>query len=140
MRSRIVVRLSRRCLPFLAGVCGFSAAALACPDDPSAILLNAQQMDAPKAFAIVEPITVSQPFAVTLGFCDESVTIDDVEVDATMPAHRHGMNYQPEITAIDARVFKADKLVFHMPGDWQLAVTARIGPDVQNYFLDISVK
>jgi hypothetical protein len=43
-----------------------------------------------------------------------------LSVDASMPEHRHGMNYTPEITRQNADSFRVDGLLFHMPGDWEL--------------------
>lgn len=45
-----------------------------------------------------------------------------VAVDARMPAHNHGMNLQPRVTAIGDGTFRADGLLLHMPGQWELYV------------------
>ncbi|MBK9705147.1 MAG: hypothetical protein IPO75_17875 [Betaproteobacteria bacterium] len=41
-------------------------------------------------------------------------------VDATMPEHRHGMNYRPTVVARGTGIYRADGLMFHMPGRWDL--------------------
>jgi len=45
---------------------------------------------------------------------------DGLTVDADMPAHRHGMNYQPRVTALGGGRFLADGLALHMQGAWRL--------------------
>ena len=69
------------------------------------------------------PIAVSRHFALDVAVCPKSGTAlpKSLTVDATMPAHRHGMNYRPTITAAGAGRFRAEGLMFHMPGAWELA-------------------
>jgi hypothetical protein len=45
-----------------------------------------------------------------------------VAVDARMPAHNHGMNLRPRVTRDGDGRFRADGLLFHMPGTWELYV------------------
>ena len=45
-----------------------------------------------------------------------------IVVDADMPAHRHGMNTKPEITAEGPDHYRIDGMVFHMAGDWVITV------------------
>jgi hypothetical protein len=40
-------------------------------------------------------------------------------VDAQMPEHRHGMNYRAKVSPQGEGRFRADGLMFHMPGRWQ---------------------
>ena len=42
------------------------------------------------------------------------------KVDASMPDHRHGMNYQPSVVRKGENAYTASGLMFHMPGRWQL--------------------
>ena len=44
-----------------------------------------------------------------------------VRVDATMPEHRHGMNYRAAVTTTGPGRFRAEGLLFHMPGRWDLS-------------------
>ena len=46
-----------------------------------------------------------------------------ISFDAPMPAHKHGMNYEPDIVMVSDYVFEVNNLLFHMPGIWQLEVT-----------------
>lgn len=43
-----------------------------------------------------------------------------LKVDALMPAHRHGMNYRATTTSTAEGRFRAQGLLFHMPGAWRL--------------------
>ena len=42
-----------------------------------------------------------------------------LQVDADMPEHRHGMNTSPEVVANNG-VFEVSGMLFHMPGYWEL--------------------
>jgi hypothetical protein len=69
-----------------------------------------------------QPIAVGKPFSVEFEVCPRSggTTIDRLQVDAWMPEHQHGMNYRPSLTGRPSTLMRADGLVFHMPGRWQL--------------------
>jgi hypothetical protein len=41
-----------------------------------------------------------------------------VKVDATMPEHRHGMNYRPSVVPIGGG-YRSEGWMFHMPGRWE---------------------
>ena len=43
-----------------------------------------------------------------------------VAIDAQMPEHRHGMNYRPAVKRTGPGRWRAEGLMFHMPGKWQL--------------------
>jgi hypothetical protein len=67
------------------------------------------------------PVTVSRHFALDIVVCPKSGAspAQSLAVDATMPAHRHGMNYRPTIAAAGAGRFRAEGLMLHMPGAWE---------------------
>lgn len=44
----------------------------------------------------------------------------DLEVDAGMPEHRHGMNVVPSIERTGEMEWRVRGMLFHMPGDWTL--------------------
>jgi len=75
------------------------------------------------------PPRVSRPWALTLTIDshEPGATIEVVDVDATMPAHRHGMNYRPRIEANGPGRWRADGLMLHMPGQWRLTIGMRVG-------------
>ncbi len=43
-----------------------------------------------------------------------------VRIDAHMPEHRHGMNYRPGVTVLRPGTYRAEGLLLHMPGRWEL--------------------
>ena len=50
-----------------------------------------------------------------------------IRIDAGMPMHGHGMNYQPEKKVlVDGGAVLAG-FAFHMPGQWRLRFTLRDG-------------
>jgi hypothetical protein len=69
-----------------------------------------------------QPVEVGTHFAVDFAVCPRASAEapSAVRVDANMPAHRHGMNYRPVVTAKSSGIFRADGLLFHMPGRWDL--------------------
>jgi hypothetical protein len=71
---------------------------------------------------VPEPVKVGTHFAVDFAVCPRAPADAPrtVRVDASMPAHRHGMNYRPVVTAKSAELFRAEGLLFHMPGLWEL--------------------
>lgn len=78
---------------------------------------NAMQTGPLSFAALPAPIPLGQPFALKLAACDAKP--DRVAVDATMPAHRHGMNYRATVTQTAPGEFRAEGLLFHMPGEWE---------------------
>ena len=63
-------------------------------------------------------IVVGQHFAIELQICPQDATL--ARVDATMPEHRHGMNYRPSLTPLGGGRWHAEGLMFHMAGRWEL--------------------
>jgi hypothetical protein len=71
---------------------------------------------------VPEKIVVGSHFVIELVVCpkaDQPIP-DNIRIDAHMPDHRHGMNYKPSIKAGDAGRYRAEGLLFHMPGRWEL--------------------
>ena len=73
-------------------------------------------------------IAVGKFFAVIVAVCarDGAPAPESVRVDASMPEHRHGMNYRPRISG-DGESWRAEGLMFHMPGRWEFLVEIRAG-------------
>lgn len=88
-------------------------------------LEGARTLEAPKHILVfrTEPakITVGRHFAVDVVVCAKAggAAADRVKIDAHMPEHRHGMNYKASIKALGDGRFRADGLMFHMPGRWE---------------------
>lgn len=74
------------------------------------------------AFRPDPAIAVASHFALDLVVCPKAgrTLPTSVAVDAWMPAHRHGMNYRPSVTATGAGRWRAEGLMLHMPGEWEL--------------------
>jgi len=68
------------------------------------------------------PLPLAEFFAVEFAACArDGNRVEPPRVDATMPEHGHGMNYRPTVTAMGKGRFRADGLLLHMPGRWQLS-------------------
>lgn len=63
------------------------------------------------------PIAVGRPFAVVVSTCPQQAAL--AAVDATMPEHRHGMNYRPSIRRLAPGRWRVEGLLWHMSGRWQ---------------------
>ena len=67
------------------------------------------------------PLPLNAPFAVEFTICAKDGSAGPPpKLDAWMPAHRHGMNYRPKLSVIGPGQYRADGLLFHMPGRWEL--------------------
>lgn len=73
------------------------------------------------------PIPLGRHFSIDFMLCprDGAALPAEVRVDATMPEHKHGMNYRPSVTARGAGAYRAEGLMFHMPGRWELVFELR---------------
>ena len=74
------------------------------------------------------PLKVGQHFAVEFAVCPAP---ESVRVDAWMPEHKHGMNYRPTITATGDGRYKAEGLMMHMAGKWELVFELRAKDSVE---------
>ncbi len=67
-------------------------------------------------------VAVGEHFAIDALVCAKgrSAAPGGLRIDATMPEHRHGMNYRATVAAKGGGRYVAEGLLFHMPGRWQL--------------------
>ncbi len=74
-------------------------------------------------------VAVGRHFAVELAVCPKGggQPPDSVRIDAQMPEHRHGMNYKADVIALPAGGYRAEGLMFHMPGRWEFIFDLRSG-------------
>jgi hypothetical protein len=78
-----------------------------------------QSRDTVLLYRTVPPrIEIGKHFAVDALVCASSPP-RALRVDAQMPAHRHGMNYRARVTPQGDGRYRAEGLLFHMPGEWQ---------------------
>jgi hypothetical protein len=68
------------------------------------------------------PVVAGEHFVVEFAVCprDGAPAPDTVRVDASMPEHRHGMNYRPVVEAKGNGRYAAEGLMFHMSGRWEM--------------------
>lgn len=66
------------------------------------------------------PITVGRPFALLVTLCPANAQL--LRVDATMPEHRHGMNYRASIQPLGEGRWRVEGLLWHMSGRWELSL------------------
>ena len=68
-----------------------------------------------------QPVPVGRHFDIDFVVCGAAVRSGAaIAVDADMPAHRHGMNYRTHVEALQTGVYRAQGLMFHMPGTWRV--------------------
>ena len=88
---------------------------------------GAQRIESPRTVVLYraspEP-RVGEHFTLDIAVCPAP---QGVRVDATMPEHRHGMNYRPTVTAQGGGRYRAEGLMFHMAGRWELVFEVRAG-------------
>jgi len=68
------------------------------------------------------PLKVGQHFALEFAVCPAP---ESVRVDASMPEHKHGMNYRPTVTGSGEGPYRAEGLMLHMAGKWELVFEVR---------------
>ena len=71
-----------------------------------------------------QPVQVGEPFVLRVSICPADAQL--LRVDATMPEHRHGMNYRPSIQALGPGEWRVEGLVWHMAGRWELKLDTRL--------------
>jgi cytochrome c peroxidase len=68
-----------------------------------------------------EEVSVAKHFKVDIAACNKAggPLPETLKVDASMPEHRHGMNYAPTVNKLGPGRWQAEGLMFHMPGKWE---------------------
>jgi hypothetical protein len=62
-------------------------------------------------------IKVGELFSLQAQVCpQDGISVTGLKVDAGMPTHKHGMNYQPRVSSTGPGNYTATGLMFHMPG------------------------
>jgi hypothetical protein len=121
--NRLNRRTAAALLCLAAGPAGTAWAA--CPP----VAADGKRLDAGKAQLAWRvagaPIANGRHFALLLQVCPADAVL--LKVDAAMPEHRHGMNYRPSLTALGGGRWRADGLMFHMAGRWELVFDAEVG-------------
>ncbi len=74
-------------------------------------------------------IAIGRHFTMEVVVCAKagSAAVEALGVDAFMPEHRHGMNYQPAAQAQGGGRYRIEGLMLHMPGRWDLYFDVQAG-------------
>ena len=87
---------------------------------------DAKKIEAPNYLVLYRtkpaPLKVGQHFALEFAVCPAP---ESVRVDASMPEHKHGMNYRPTIVGSGEGPYRAEGLMLHMAGKWELVFELR---------------
>jgi cytochrome c peroxidase len=90
--------------------------------------LEGTRLESPRFVLAYKPgaISVAQHFALDIAVCSKSsAAVESLKVDAHMPEHRHGMNYEPQVKALGPGRWRAEGLMLHMPGKWEFVFEVR---------------
>jgi hypothetical protein len=117
------MRAASWCLLWLA------PAALAC-ELPGGAVEKLQSAEHTILYRAEPALKVGEHFALEVAVCPPP---KDLRVDAWMPEHRHGMNYRPSLRPLGKGRYRAEGLMFHMPGRWEFLFEVR-GPDKTERF------
>lgn len=74
-----------------------------------------------------EVVSVGHHFVLEIALCQgrDTAPPTTLQVDVHMPAHRHGMNYRPSVRERGPGRYRAEGLMLHMPGQWELVFDLR---------------
>jgi hypothetical protein len=89
-----------------------------------------------------EKISVGKYFALELALCPSAGAQqpESLSVDARMPEHRHGMNYKAELKPLGPGRWRAEGLMFHMPGRWELMFDLRANGVTDHLSSDLTIE
>lgn len=89
-----------------------------------------------------EKIKIGQHFAIDFILCtkDGGAGPASIRVDASMPEHRHGMNYRASVTRRGLHQHRAEGLLFHMPGRWEIVFDVHSGGPVERLTHSVIVR
>ena len=84
-------------------------------------------------------IRIGEHFAVDAVVCAK-IAPSALRVDALMPAHRHGMNYRARVAPQGDGRYRAEGLLFHMPGAWQFVFDLERPGGTERLTADVTVE
>ena len=108
-----------------------TSAYAACPDVPEGFVQGYPQSGTEQSMSSEEILwvhyktdpelmPVGELFVMDIIVClGNEPWLGTLDVDASMPAHGHGMNYKPEVRSEQAGHFFAQGFLFQMPGRWR---------------------
>ena len=83
-------------------------------------------------------IVAGEMFALQLALCPAHARL--VAVDATMPDHRHGMNYAVRLQPLAAARWRAEGLLWHMSGRWELRFDVELDGEMHALRHDVQLQ
>jgi hypothetical protein len=95
-----------------------AAAALACALPPDDRRLWTSDRRYELAYRFEPALVMDRHLSVIVAACPSGAPLA-LRIDATMPEHRHGMNYRPSVRETAPGTWRADGLLLHMPGRWE---------------------
>lgn len=88
-----------------------------------------------------QEISTGNPLSVDVAICsNDDVAVERFKLDATMPAHGHGMNYVPEIEERGKNQYSANGLFLHMPGKWRFEVSFSADGKTHRFYRDVDIE
>ena len=86
------------------------------------------------------PMKAGEMFALDVVVCSKHGEARALAVDATMPEHKHGMNYKPVVKRAAAGSFAVSGIMFHMPGRWQFVFDIETSAGRERVLHDITLE
>ncbi len=121
----------------------FPVTTIACPivDTPQNTILPSDNYKI-AVTTLPADIKVGDLFAVQIDICRKDGTSfdGDVSARATMPAHKHGMNYEPEVASSKNGRYVLEGFSFHMQGRWQFEFDLAENGETTTVLLDYMQK
>ena len=126
---RGTVRVGASLAALLALLASLAATATAaCPAPPAGASVMADGPVQAAWQAEAGAIAVGRPFVLIVLLCPADAQL--LRVDASMPEHRHGMNYRSSLKPLGDGRWRVEGLLWHMSGRWELRL------DVQSLGLE----
>lgn len=79
---------------------------------------------------------LNEPFGVTVELFDHTTgerltEFSEATIDARMPAHKHGMKHDVELVPRPDGTYRAENMLFHMVGHWEIHLDVTRGAKVE---------
>ncbi|MEO1161077.1 MAG: FixH family protein [Pseudomonadota bacterium] len=118
-----------------------AASACSIPDGWT-VMQNAREQPGQIALKLPSvPVGVGQRFSIDILVCaGGQAAAGEIRLDATMPAHKHGMNYRPEVKPVEGNTYRGSGMFFHMPGKWQISVDLVTGSESRRFVLEVPAR
>ena len=120
---RVAASLAALFAPLAALASLASTAFAACPAPPAGARVMADGPVQAAWQAEAGAIAVGRPFVIIVLLCPADAQL--LRVDASMPEHRHGMNYRTSLKPLGSGRWRVEGLLWHMSGRWELRLDVR---------------